>query len=432
MNIRLDSRRRRLAFVSAISLVAVLFAGTAARLALTQFWGESGDADRMALAVSLDAGNPELHYWLATANLVEGRDLSDAVSHLRRSVQLNSRPAKYWLALGRACFAAGDEGCAEQSFEQAVQRAPMMPSLEGNAAAYHAVVGNTERMLAHASRGLELDPASAGEVFTLVWHSTQDPEVLWTELAGKSKSMSVRDSYVDFVTRLGRFDLVAQHWKQAGGASRPGLAARFETVRPYLQGLMAARRYHEALLVWSDLLRQGVVSSRQPGDGNLLFNGGFEQPILNAGFDWQTREYRYVTVEFPSCPDGQRTKGDRRCLRMEFTAPHNVEEEPVWQVVPVSGGRLYRLSARIRSDAITSDSGPRLRVHDVLCPHCLDASTEPVVGTQGWHDASLTFRTGEQIEFIAVSVWRPRSRVFPMDISGVLWLDSVSLLRVPE
>jgi hypothetical protein len=36
------------------------------------------------------------------------------------------------------------------------------------------------------------------------------------------------------------------------------------------------------------------------------------------------------------------------------------------------------------------------------------------------------------LQVIRISVWRPRSRAFPMEISGQFWLDDVAVRLVPE
>jgi hypothetical protein len=81
----------------------------------------------------------------------------------------------------------------------------------------------------------------------------------------------------------------------------------------------------------------------------------------------------------------------------------------------------------VRSEEITSDSGPRLRIVDPACSECLDVSTEATLGTTGWHQVRLSFTPGAQTEFVRLSVWRPRSRSFPAEISGQWWVDAVSL-----
>jgi hypothetical protein len=110
----------------------------------------------------------------------------------------------------------------------------------------------------------------------------------------------------------------------------------------------------------------------------------------------------------------------------------NDDFEPVYQIVPVVPNHSYSLTAYARSMDITSDSGPRLRVTDPECPTCLNALTDATVGSTPWHQVTIGFTSGPQTQAVRVSVWRPRSRVFPMEISGSFWLDAVSLRAEPQ
>jgi hypothetical protein len=173
-----------------------------------------------------------------------------------------------------------------------------------------------------------------------------------------------------------------------------------------------------------DLEGRGVIG--KPADseqGNLVFNGGFERPPLDAGFDWRSQPSSYVSVDFA---DASPHEG-AHCLRVDFPVGQNDEFEPVYQILPVAPNQAYTLAAYARSRDITSDSGPRLRVTDPACPSCLIASTATTVGTTPWHTVTLKFFAGPQTQAVRVSVWRPRSRVFLMEISGSFWLDTVSI-----
>ncbi len=154
--------------------------------------------------------------------------------------------------------------------------------------------------------------------------------------------------------------------------------------------------------------------------------GDFEQVPLNGGFDWRTREVPYLWFAFPN--SGAYRGG--RCLRLDFTVGRNDESEAVYQFVPAAPKQEYLLTAYARSNNITSDSGPRLRLLDPACPTCLDISSETTVGTTPWHPVSLKFSTGDHAQVVRVSVWRPRSRTFPTEITGTFWLDAVSLKRL--
>lgn len=194
---------------------------------------------------------------------------------------------------------------------------------------------------------------------------------------------------------------------------------------PYLERLIGLGRIEEAVSVWQDLERIGIVHRSEADEkDNLIFNGGFEQFPLNAGFDWRwTGRLSYLAIDF-SAPGAYRGV---HCLRIDFAVSRNEEYEPVFQIVPALPNHTYRLGAYVRSEEITSDTGPQLRVSDVQQGSFRDALSETTVGTTPWHPVSLYFSTGRETKAVRLSVWRPRGRVFPTEISGSFWLDAVGL-----
>jgi hypothetical protein len=193
---------------------------------------------------------------------------------------------------------------------------------------------------------------------------------------------------------------------------------------PYLERLIALGRIEEAVNVWQDLERLGIVKTFEAKEkGNLVFNGDFEQPPLDAGFDWRAGPTTYLAVDF-SAPGAYH---GACCLRVDFLVSRNDEYEPLYQIVPVLPHHAYTLEAFVRSEDITSDTGPCLRVSDTQSGGFPDAISETTVGTTPWHPVRLSFLTGPQTRAVRLSFWRPRSRVFPTEISGTAWLDAVSL-----
>ena len=72
-----------------------------------------------------------------------------------------------------------------------------------------------------------------------------------------------------------------------------------------------------------------------------MFNGGFEQPPLDAGFDWRSQPSSYVSVDFA---DASPYEG-AHCLRVDFPVGQNDEFEPVYQILPVVPNQAYTLAA---------------------------------------------------------------------------------------
>jgi hypothetical protein len=112
---------------------------------------------------------------------------------------------------------------------------------------------------------------------------------------------------------------------------------------------------------------------------------------------------------------------------MDFTVGRNENYIGPLQFVPVVPNQDYLLKAYVRSQNITSDSGPRLQVIEPGCPTCMNALSETTQGTTPWHLVTLKFITGPNTHLVGVLVLRQRGRSFPNEITGSFWMDSVSL-----
>jgi len=278
-----------------------------------------------------------------------------------------------------------------------------------------------DESLAQFRHLLELDPIYA----TGTWAdllTVLEPDVIFQKVLANDNKIdsTVEVGYVDFLSAQGDNDAAYRIWNLvANGRPFP-----FPSVQSYLERLISTGRIEEATHVWQDLERRGTVKSPDAEEKNrLVFNGGFEQSPLNAGFDWRAGPGAYMAVDFaaPGAYQGA------RCLRVDFKVGRNDEYEPAYQIVPVHSNHTYSLKAYVRSQDITSTSGPCLRVTDTQQQGFEDAIGETTVGTTDWHPVSLSFSTGPETQSVRLSLWRPRGRIFPMDISGSFWLDAVTL-----
>jgi hypothetical protein len=422
----LRSRWQAGIFLLGIGLPALLLAALAVKIAVAATLGASTQISDLRRAVALDPANPKLHHWLGLvcAYPVEEVNPAEAVKHLRRATELNPNAGRYWLDLAKAYASVGETASADMALNHALELQPMSPRFRWAAANHYLLTERADLAFPQFRRLLELDPEYAWPIFRLCLKVSGDPQLVLEKVLPAGNDPKLKLAYVNFLSTNGEHEFAHRVWAKtvAGGAPFP-----FTLTQPYLERLLGLGRDDEAARIWKDLERLGIVPRPAATDAdNLVFNGDFEQAPLNAGFDWRARPAAYVSVDLG---DSSAYQGSR-CLRVDFTVGQNDECEPVLQIVPVSPNQAYLLIAYVRSESITSDSGPRLRVLDLACPGCLNVSSETVVGTAPWHPLSLTFSTGAQTKLVRLSVWRARSRVFPTEITGQFWLDAVSLKAV--
>lgn len=420
----LRSWRGRWALLAAVGLAATLMAAEALRVAIAASLGDSLDLRRVQMALALDPSNPLLHRRLGQVYLfvLQDLDAEEGVKHMRRATELNPRLASSWTDLGRACDLIRDLTCADRAFEQALGLNPMSADLRWVIGNHYLVTRRSDLALGQFHRLLELNTRYAAQTFSLCLRVVNDPEVIFEKLLpAPEKDPKLCLAFISFLIRQGRVEEASQAWVRTFSKTSK---LEFLWVKPYLDELLERREYERATKVWRDLERAGVLERPKAEDAdNRVFNGDFEQDPLDAGLDWRFKKELYLAADFsdPSAFHG------RRCLRLDFTVNRNEEYEPVYQIVPVDSNQSYSLSAYVRSDDLTSDSGPRLRVIDPACPECLNIQSETTVGTTPWHPLSLQFSTGAKTRWVRISVWRPRGRTFPAGIGGRFWLDTVSL-----
>jgi hypothetical protein len=413
--ISLRAHSRAFSFVFAVGCLTLFMASETLLVGLVSSF-ETPSVGRWLLP--WDADDPRLHDRLGQAC----RDTapSDSLRYFRRAIQLSPASRLYWEDLELACESQGDTLCADQAGERLVQLCPMVPYYHWLAAQSSLRKNQFNVAYDQFWRLLELDPAYAAPTLASL-QDVQKPEAIFQHLLAGRRDAKLKVAFVDTLSSRGDNDTAYSIWRRVAADSG---SFPFSSAVPYLDRLIDLGRIQEAVNVWQDLERLGVVKKPEANeDGNLVFNGDFERTPLNAGFDWRVRRAVYLAADF-SAPGAYR---GAHCLRLDFTVGCNEEYEPVFQIVPVLSLHAYTLQAFVRAEDITSDSGPRLRVTDTQPGGFADALSETTVGTTPWHAVRLSFSTGPQTHAVRLSVWRPRSRVFPTEISGTCWLDAVSL-----
>lgn len=196
----------------------------------------------------------------------------------------------------------------------------------------------------------------------------------------------------------------------------------------YIDVLINNHRPEEAYEAWSDLGRKGLVQSALPrSDQDLVTNGDFEDEMVNMGFGWRVvaAEGVYAGLETTIY------HSPNHALLVQFSGKQNLDYGQVVQYVKVLPGRPYRFQAFMKTEGITTDSGPRLEVLDPYNQAALDILTENMTGnSETWISVGVDFKTGPQTGLVLVRLRRLPSQKLDNQISGRVWLDDVRLTPV--
>lgn len=392
------------------------------RVVVAESWSRSLQVETVRRAIALDPTNPDFHYLLGKLMLLDGKpgDAAAAADEFRTATYMNSRSAVYWSGLAKACYAAADQSCADSSYHRAQELAPSSPQFAWEAAVNDVVSNQPKAALEQLKTFLHMQPDGWRQAFQLLIRGFNDPDIVWHGLLADTNNVPAKLAFLNFLAAGNRFEVADSYWTQL---SKAKVQVPIASATPYVETLVGSGHYEEAAKVWSHVKEEENAGPETAAERNLVFNGGFEQAPLNAAFDWRFVDQPYLSLDFA---DGSAHTGTH-ALRADFTVPQNAEYEIAYQWVPVTPNQTYELSAYVKSEAITSDSGPRLRVLDPRCAVCPEATTGGTTGTTDWHKITTEFTSGPNTHIVRLSIWRPQGHAYPMEIGGQVWLDDVSL-----
>ena len=425
----------RLTLNSILSRRILALAGLAVFLYLAIWVGRVCIADQVAgkptvknlnLAIRLDPGNSQYHLRLARMAQYSLPDMNPdlAMAQLTVATRLNPRDPQPWLELSAAQGFQGNAAAAEASLRRADFLAPNLPSVQWVIGNFFLLHGDVDEAFRHFKTVLAGSAQYNQILFSTAWKATGDGAKILSELIPEKVATEI--DYLNYLLSQKQYPEAQALWRR--------VAASPETFPPeraavYIDGLIGAHLVGEAAQVWNDLVSKGLIKpTYQPRRENLLVNGDFEEDLLNIGFDWRIRLHEGIYVGL----DGSNFHSPSRALLVSFPGKENVDYHDVFQFVRVSPGRSYRLTGFLKTEGITTDSGPRLEVRDAYDGSALQKFSEGLTGSSGgWSQVLLDFATGAKTELIIVGVARPPSSKLDNLIAGRVWVDDLSLTALP-
>jgi hypothetical protein len=253
------------------------------------------------------------------------------------------------------------------------------------------------------------DPARAWPTLDVAYAVYRDPALLLARVAPPGAA-GVRQL---LGWAYGRGELAVADVAWTALASAPPTAS--DRLR-HVDFLIAQGQIDSAEAVWT-----ATYGPRAPG---VVFNGGFEGELVGGGFGWWVGRLPEARIAIEG---GGAAAHGRRGMAIDFRGG-NPEFRHVSQVVPVDEARRYRLTAMIASEAVSSLSGPRLRVDaNHACPGLGRTDGPEIRGTAAWQSVEVPFVTPPGCHAVIVRVVRPATERLDRDLRGRLYLDDVAL-----
>jgi tetratricopeptide (TPR) repeat protein len=390
--------------------------------------GHTLTIDSLQLASRLNPGNSTYHVQLGRLYQYSITDPKpgEAIQQFREAVKANPYDPQAWINLAAAHEYQGDTSRAEKDLQHASALAPNLPIYQWTIGNYFLLHGNTQEAFRHLKVVLAGSRQYDRTVFNVAWKASGDASQILHELI--PNKLPAEFSYLNYLVTEERFPETEAVWKR--------IAATPETFDPheasgYIDTLIKTGRADAAYQAWTDLQRKGLIRTPPGGPNqNLMTNGNFEDPLLNMGFGWRIQKVPGVYAGL----DTATFHSPGHSLSVQFSGKQNLNYHQTFQFVKVSPNHEYQLVAFMKTQNITSDSGPRLEVVDAYDPRVLDKFTTGMVGSSGgWNPLNMEFRTGPKTQVLLLLLVRPLSHADDdTAITGSVWLDDVRISSATE
>lgn len=389
---------------------------TALRAYLASRLAENPDSPNLKKAIQYEPSDAE-YYDLAGQNLaLSVESTNDAIANFKKAVQINPYVASYWLDLASAYQIAGRTQEQQDSVERAVTADPTTPHVEWEAANFFLIQGNVKKAFPHWRVVLEQDPEAVNSALGIAWRATGDSNVMLDHVLPPRS-----DLYLSFLRLLmQRQETAAAEnvWSHLVALKQPFPPA---SAFPYIQFLLLQKEVGPAQTAWQQLAT--LDPSLEPylsSPENLIVNGGFEENLLNGGFDWlyTPQSHAALTIDTSQFHSGTRS------LAVTFDG-FSVAEAGILQLIPVEPNTDYEFTAESRSEELDTASGPRFSITDAYSSEAY-VLTDDVLGTTPWRQQRAIFRTGPNTSLLLLKIVRQPSSAL---IRGRFWVDDLTLVK---
>jgi tetratricopeptide (TPR) repeat protein len=417
MQIELQSPLRRFGLAGGCLIVIGFYLLFAGRAYLAAHLAKKTDLPDIQRAIRLEPSNAEYRALLGRYLALSGASLDEAISDFRIAVLLNPYESQYWLDLASAYHVAGHIDDQAQSVEQAVEADPTTPNVAWAAANFFLIQGNLGKALPCFRAVLANDPDAVDSTLQICWRATGNANQMFDQALPRRT-----DLYLSFLRLLVlKQEVVAAEnaWDHLIGLRQPFPP---KLAFPYFRLLLAKQEVTAADTAWQQLAQvDKEIQPYLPSRENLIVNGGFEENLLNGGFDWWYESNPHAALAL----DTDRFYGGTRSLSVTFDG-RNAPDAGIAQLIPVKPDTDYEFSAESRTQDIDSASGPRFAITDAYTTTVSYVLTDDLLGTNPWHRQQARFHTGPGTNLLFLKVIRQPAA--PL-IRGKLWIDDVRLVE---
>jgi hypothetical protein len=415
MQIELHSPGRKIAFLGACFFLSAVYLSFCTRGFLAAYFSAQPDVTSLTKATSLEPATADYWHILARYHLFVAQEPASALPFLSSAIRLNPHRAEYWLDLANAYQLVGKPSERIAAIEKAIAADPTNPEIAWQAANLYWVEGKTNEALHEFRIVAENDTHLMGAAIERCWRIRPDVTALLSNVL--PQRADIYSAFLEFLISRNEPAAAAFVWDRLAHL-QTSVSTRY--VFGYTRYLIEHRQVDQAKRVWRDSANLADLSDYQPSPANLVVNGDFSLPVLNAGFDWLYQSVPGVALAI----DVTESHSAHQSLSVIFDSS-GLEDAGIRQLIPVEPHTGYEFSAYFKSENLEGAGGPRFVLQDAATGSSLFSSDE-IKGADFWKESGGTFTTGPDTNLLVLRL----IRVPPNNaIRGKLWIDDVRLVK---
>ncbi len=262
----------------AVTLVLAWTAMGAARQSVAAWESKLGTRESIMAATRWAPDDAENYTALGRLTELERSDerFTTATALFAKATELEPRKAALWLDLAGAQDDAGNLTGAERDFLRALALFPRSPAVNFSLGAFYLRQGRASEALMALRIAIEQDAEIRPEVFQVISSAGLPIAEVLDKMTPANHDILL--AYLDSLAAEGALDDAAQVWSRLQGPGPVQPAEAFQ----YLDTLIRLQRASQLRAVWADV----APAASETADGvagNLIYNGGFEGPVLDGG-----------------------------------------------------------------------------------------------------------------------------------------------------
>jgi hypothetical protein len=416
MQLILESRRGR--SVAAVLIVAAvgIYGWLGTQIFRAAHLAQSSDGASLQKAVALEPACAEFRERLARYYYFAQQDWASAIQQYRAATALNPYMAEYWFDLATAYQVTGDVAGQKLAVERATHADPRDPRVAWQAANFYLLQGDNLDALKNFRTVAETDPSMAERALSLSWRAVRDPDqMLAAAVPPTPQGYAMLLQILMEKGELAAANTVWSHW-----LTLKNVPLATKTALQYIDFLVVHKQPASAVQAWNALAAHSPTLQRRLQSGNLIFNGGFEDEILNGGFDWHYASTSLAQVSI----DSSEYHSGARSLSFTFVKSPG-SQTGVSHLIPVEPSTHYVFRAYAKGLEIYTNSGPRIAIYDPYSNRRFMISDD-IIGSSAWYPLEAEFTTGPDTSMLILVVMREPGN---SAIEGQYWIDDVSLQK---